>query len=85
MSVVVWSKPACVQCGSVIRWLKKRKIEHEVRNLPDFPEVLEAFKELGLLQAPIVVVEGREPFSGFNTKLLEEYLVPKPEAPGAGN
>ena len=80
MSVVVWSKPRCVQCTATKRWLDGKKIDYEVKNLPDHPDAVEAFKALNLMQAPITEIEGHDPFSGFNPTLLEEYLVTQPEA-----
>jgi hypothetical protein len=40
-------------------------VEYEERNLPDFPEQLEAFMAAGHMQAPIVEADGHETFAGF--------------------
>lgn len=75
MKVTVYSKPSCVQCNAVYRWLDKNGVAYEVVNLPDFPEKLEEFKALGLMQAPIVVIDDHKPFSGFRPDLLQEYVL----------
>jgi glutaredoxin-like protein NrdH len=73
-AITVWSKPRCVQCGAVYRALDKAGVEYTVRNLPDFPEKLEEFKELGVMQAPVVESIYAETFSGFNPYLIEEII-----------
>jgi len=65
MSVIVWSKKPCVQCGAVKRAFAKAGVEYEERNLPDFPEQLEKFMAEGHMQAPVVEAEGHKTFSGF--------------------
>ncbi|WP_159702688.1 glutaredoxin domain-containing protein [Arthrobacter sp. 18067] len=75
MQVVVWSKKPCVQCSAVYRAFNSQGmvegIDYEVRNLPDFPDALEAFKARGLMQAPIVESDFVETFSGFNPELVK--------------
>lgn len=84
--VVIYSKKPCVQCVATIRWMGKQGFvegEHyEVRSIPDSPERVAYFKEKwSVMTAPIVAIEGREPFGGFNPILLEEHLGRyKPEA-----
>lgn len=73
-AITVWSKPRCVQCGAVYRALDKAGVAYEVKNLPDFPEKLEEFKELGMMQAPVVESIYRETFSGFNPYAIEEIV-----------
>lgn len=73
--VTVYSQPSCVQCNATYRWLGKRGIDYDVVNLQEAPEKLEELRALGFAQAPIVQVEGFEPFSGFNPNLLEEQVL----------
>lgn len=65
MSVTVWSKPACVQCKAVYRAFDKAGVAYEVKNLPDFPDQLEAFKAQGHMGAPVVEAVGHDAFAGF--------------------
>jgi len=64
-AVIVWSKKPCVQCGAVKRGLTNGGVEFEERNLPDFPEQLEAFMAAGHMQAPVVEAVGHDTFAGF--------------------
>lgn len=70
-SITVWSKPACVQCNAVKRWLDKNGLAYEEKQLLDHPDVMDEFRDAGFLQAPIVESEHVKTFSGFNTDLLE--------------
>jgi glutaredoxin-like protein NrdH len=63
-----------VQCGAVYRAFDKAGIEYQVKNLPDFPEKLEEFRELGMMQAPVVESSYVDTFSGFNPYLIEEIV-----------
>ena len=73
-AILIWSKKPCVQCTAVFRSFDKAGIDYEVRNLPDFPEVVEAFKERGLMQAPVVESPYVETFSGNNINLVKEII-----------
>jgi glutaredoxin-like protein NrdH len=73
-AILIWSKKPCVQCTAVFRSFDKAGVEYEVRNLPDFPEQVEAFKERGLMQAPIVESPYVETFSGNNINLVKEII-----------
>lgn len=74
MSVTVWSKTPCVQCGAVKRALTKGGVEFEEKQLEDHPEQLEAFKAIGLMQAPVVFADGHEPFAGFNPDAVQAIV-----------
>lgn len=74
ISVVIWSKPNCVQCVATKRAFDKAGIDYEVRNLPDFPEQLGAFKARGLMSAPIVEADGFDTFSGYNVNVVKEII-----------
>ena len=80
MKVTVYSKKPCPQCELTKNLMRREGIEFEEIDLPSDPEILEKFKEEGLLQAPIVVIgnDGRR-WSGFRPDLIEE-LKPKDAA-----
>ncbi len=64
--VVVYSKPSCVQCNATYRALDSKGIRFEVVNLAEDPAALEYVTEdLGYLQAPVVVVDDDDHWSGF--------------------
>lgn len=64
--MVVLSKDNCVQCTATYRELDRNGIEYEVINMSENPAALERAKELGFLQAPVVIPEVGAPWSGFD-------------------
>jgi glutaredoxin-like protein NrdH len=80
MSITVWSKPNCVQCRAVYRAFDKAGTAYEVKNLPDFPEELEAFKDMGLMGAPVVEAAGFPIFSGFDPDAIKAVIQASPAA-----
>lgn len=64
MAVTVYTKPSCVQCTATYRALDSKGIEYDVLDLSQDEEALQAVKELGYLQAPVVVTDD-EHWSGF--------------------
>ena len=77
-AITVWSKPSCVQCTATKRALDKgglvEGVDYEVKNLPDYPAMIEAFKTDGLMQAPNVESAYAETFSGYNVNLVKEII-----------
>ena len=64
MSITVYSKPACVQCNATYRALDKRGIAYDVVDITKDPAALARVKDLGYMQAPVVVA-GADHWSGF--------------------
>ena len=64
MATTVYTKPSCVQCNATYRALDSKGIEYDIVDLSEDPAALETVKELGYLQAPVVVADG-EHWSGF--------------------
>lgn len=64
MGVTVYSKPACVQCDATYRALDKKGIKYTVVDISQDAEALERVRDLGYLQAPVVVA-GEVSWSGF--------------------
>lgn len=62
--VVVYSKPACVQCNATYRALDRQGISYESVDLTKDKAALRHVKELGYSQAPVVVA-GEDSWSGF--------------------
>lgn len=73
-AVTVWSKPSCVQCKAVYRSFDKAGVKYEVKNLPDFPEELEAFKDMGFMGAPVVEAAGHPIFAGFEPDAVKAIV-----------
>lgn len=64
MSVTVYSKSACVQCDATYRALDRKGVEYTVVDITQDAEALQMVRDLGYLQAPVVVA-GDTHWSGF--------------------
>ena len=71
MSITVYTKPSCVQCNATYRALDAKGIEYEVLDLSVDEAALAQVKELGYLQAPVVVTD-EEHWSGFRPDKISE-------------
>lgn len=68
--ITVYTKPSCVQCTATYRALDKHGIKYETVDISQDGDALLTIKELGYLQAPVVVTE-LEHWSGFRPDLIE--------------
>lgn len=71
MSIVVYTKPSCVQCNATYRALDSKGINYEVKDLSEDESALNRMKELGYLQAPVVIA-GEDHWSGFRPDKIAE-------------
>lgn len=56
MSVIVHSKPSCVQCVATYRALDRKGMEYSVVDISTDGVALARVRALGYLQAPVVLV-----------------------------
>lgn len=63
-NITVYSKNDCGQCSSTYKALDRAGLDYTVRMVDEDPEALAIVKELGYLQAPVVVA-GDTHWSGF--------------------
>ncbi len=63
MAVTVYTKPSCVQCTATYRALNAKGIEFEIFDVSVDDKALQAVKDLGYLQAPVVITD-EEHWSG---------------------
>lgn len=63
-TIVVYTKPACVQCNATYKALDKRELTYETIDISQDAEARDYVLGLGYLQAPVVVA-GDEHWSGF--------------------
>lgn len=63
--VIVYTKPACVQCTATHKALDRAGIPHTSIDISVDDEAREYVLALGYLQAPVVVVDGTDHWSGF--------------------
>lgn len=72
MTVTVYTKDECVQCVRTTKLLEARGVSFEPKNIAD-PAYLAEAKNLGYLQAPVVVTD-EESWSGFRPDKIEELV-----------
>jgi glutaredoxin-like protein NrdH len=71
MSVTVYTKPACVQCNATYRALDRKGIEYKKVDISQDPAALEQIRDLGFMQAPVVITEN-DSWSGFRPDKIDE-------------
>ncbi|MFC4431026.1 glutaredoxin-like protein NrdH [Citricoccus alkalitolerans] len=72
MTVTVYSKPACAQCNATYRALEKKGVACETVDLSQDPEALQRVRDLGYMQAPVIITETGDHWSGFRPDKIEE-------------
>lgn len=74
--VTVYTKNGCPQCDMTKVVLNGEGIEFEAFNVEEDPKAYDyVVNTLNLRQMPVVVVEGQEPFTGFQPDRLKAILV----------
>ncbi|WP_163557075.1 glutaredoxin-like protein NrdH [Halomonas sp. NO4] len=71
MEVLVYSRPACVQCVATYRALERQGIDFRVIDIEADPAGRRAVEELGYRQLPVVIA-GEEHWSGFRPDRIQE-------------
>lgn len=79
-SATVYTKPACVQCNATFRTLNQKGIAYESVDISSDPEALEQVRDLGYMQAPVVVTSEGDHWSGYRPDKLEELAEKTPLA-----
>ncbi len=69
MSIIVYSKPACVQCTATTRALDAKGISYDIIDLTEDADALARVTELGYRQAPVVVADDTH-WSGFRPDMI---------------
>ncbi|OAN13278.1 NrdH-redoxin [Photobacterium jeanii] len=69
MDIIVYSKPACVQCTATQRALESKGIQYRYIDLSTDSAAQEHVLSLGYRQAPVVVA-GKDHWSGFRPDLI---------------
>lgn len=71
MSVIVYSKPACVQCTATTRALDAKGISYDVVDLTQDVSAMSRVTEWGYRQAPVVEANGNH-WSGFRPDMIAQ-------------
>ncbi|MFA3762139.1 glutaredoxin-like protein NrdH [Yersinia sp. 2538 StPb PI] len=64
MSIIIYSKPDCVQCNATYRAFDKQGISYQTIDLTADLQALNHVKSLGYQQVPVIIA-GNEHWSGF--------------------
>lgn len=73
VAVVVWSRPACVQCVATKRKLDQYGIPYIERDLTEHVGQADKFRDAGYATTPVVVTN-RDTWAGFQLDLIKELL-----------
>lgn len=73
MKVIVYSRPHCLECNILKRFLNDYKISYQVRDCSAHPEYLEDVKRWGFLGVPVTVVNGT-PIQGLQPDAILKAL-----------
>lgn len=73
-SVVVYSKPNCMQCNFTKKYLDDKGIDYETKDIFDSEEALEEVQKLGFASVPVILAEGLDAFNGFRPDLLDQLV-----------
>ena len=68
--LTIYSKSGCVQCNATYRALDDRGVEYDVVDMSKDEQALQKVKDLGYLQAPVVITPDGEHWSGFRPDLI---------------
>jgi glutaredoxin-like protein NrdH len=69
MQITVYTTSNCAQCMMTKKQFDKLGIRYDEIALEQHPELVERFKEIGLLSAPIVVTDVKK-WSGFRLEKI---------------
>lgn len=72
--VTVLTKPSCVQCTATYRALDSKGIKYEIRDMSEDAEAMKLAKDLGYLQAPVVIAPDGSSWSGFRPDKIGELV-----------
>ncbi len=70
MSIIVYSKPRCVQCDATTRALNKLGVDYTTVDVTQDAESLEFILSLGYQQAPVVMF-GEVHWSGYRPDMIK--------------
>ncbi|MGX7697770.1 glutaredoxin-like protein NrdH [Gordonia polyisoprenivorans] len=65
MTITVYTKPACVQCNATYKALDKQGLDYQIVDITQDDAARDHIMALGYLQAPVVIVDDTEHWSGF--------------------
>lgn len=73
MTVIVYSRPRCVQCSATYRALDSAGIDYETTDVSQDTEALARVRALGYAQAPVVTTD-TDHWSGFRPDKISDLV-----------
>ena len=73
MKITVYVTENCVQCNSTKRYLDRHDVPYEMVNLNENADAMAMVKEMGYVQAPVVVA-GNKHWSGFRLDQIKNLI-----------
>lgn len=74
-TVTVYTKPGCFGCGKTIEKFQAAAVDLQIVDLTKTPAALEYIsEELGYSQAPVVVVNDEDHWSGLNPVNIQRVI-----------
>lgn len=71
MSTTVYTKPGCVQCNATFKALETAQVSYRTVDVTEDPQAVEKLRDLGYMQAPVVVTDS-DHWSGFRPDKIAE-------------
>lgn len=75
-TIIVYTKPACVQCNATYKALDKYGLAYTVIDITSDDVARDHVMALGYLQAPVVIVDDHTHWSGFRPDRIKELAAP---------
>lgn len=75
MTITVYTKPNCMQCGATTKALDKAGLDYQLVDLTIDTEALDYVRTLGHLQAPVVVTDTGH-WAGFRPDRIKTLTRP---------
>ncbi|ODT81697.1 MAG: NrdH-redoxin [Pelagibacterium sp. SCN 64-44] len=69
MSIIVYSKPACVQCNATTRALDRKGLDYTIVDISADADAYARVAEMGYRQVPVVVA-GDHHWAGFRPDMI---------------
>jgi len=71
MSIIIYSKPSCVQCTATYRALESKGLSYQVVDISQDEAALAHVQGLGYRQVPVVIA-GQNHWAGFRPDMINQ-------------
>jgi len=71
MSIIIYSKPSCVQCAATYRALESKGLSYQVVDISKDEAALAHVQGLGYRQVPVVIA-GQNHWAGFRPDMINQ-------------